>query len=114
MESLTISAELALGILLGIIIPLVLWGIKMYSMTKQNLDMHLDPEEYGFGTTKTNQLLAEHNEQETMTHIEAIQTTRSLNMAINELTHYIKWLGEHSIGKNPPPPLRGAGSSNKG
>lgn len=29
----------------------------------------------------------------------------NLNGGINELTHYIKWLGTETTGHNPPPPL---------
>lgn len=105
MEQVTLSIEFLFGILLGIFVPLLLWAWKMFSMTKRIEKMHEEPDEHGFGTVYTNQLLAEHMEKETESHRESISATKSLAYAIKELAHYIQWMGAQTTGKTPPPPV---------
>jgi hypothetical protein len=50
------------------------------------LAMHRDPDEYGFGTEKTNKIISDN--------------TR----VIEALTHYFKWFVEQQTGAVPPPP----------
>ncbi len=84
------------GILLAIAIPLISWGVWL-SWTVQRAsvkvvileNMHNNADQYGFGTGKTNTLIA--------------TNTR----AMNDLTHYIRWSIKESTGKEPPPPLPG-------
>jgi len=56
--------------------------------TKVNriLTINEDPERYGFGTKKSNQLIEEN--------------TR----ALKAMTHYIIWAAEKQTGERPPPP----------
>lgn len=88
------TPEMVLYIIGVTLIPLLGWGIhihikinKISGQSDRLVLMHEQPDEYGFGTYKTNKI------------IEA--NTR----AMHELTHYIKWLGKEQTGKEPPPPL---------
>jgi len=58
--------------------------------------MHKDPDKFGFGTHKTNELLTEQATQ----HRSAID---ALTNTMKELTHYIRWATEQTTGKAPPP-----------
>lgn len=39
-------------------------------------------------------------------HQEHTRVLSNLAGAINELSHYIRWLGQEQTGKQPPPPVR--------
>lgn len=76
-----------------ILLPAIAWAIRMSWMTKSTnskvsrlLNMHEDPDKYGFGTVETNKV------------IEA-------NTAVmNKLSHYVEWEIENRTGKKAPPP----------
>jgi len=107
-----VSSETALWVLiwvLGIIsVPLLGWGISITFMlraqredTKELVKMHRDPDQYGFGTGKTNKELGK-------SHTEMMECVNHNTHAIEALTHYIKWLAEKQIGETPPPPIVGS------
>jgi hypothetical protein len=57
----------------------------------------------------------EHQNQDQQLHRAQADALRELANAINrmndgldELTHYIRWLGQNATGSIPPPPLNGA------
>jgi len=87
------SMEVLLWICGATVIPLIGWGVhitwslfEIRSITKELLDMHKRPDDYGFGTDKQTKVIEDN--------------TR----AMESLTHYIKWLAVKQ-GETPPPPL---------
>lgn len=88
------SAETGLWIL-GTAVPMLLaWGIWLSWVargaradTAELVAMHKEPDKHGFGTLNTNGFV------------------RELTVAIQSLTHYIRWDIEDRTGKRPPPPL---------
>lgn len=75
-------------------LPLLGWGIHMTWLmmnvkrdTSELVKMHRKPDEYGFGTGVTNDIIQEN--------------TR----AMQALVHYIRWLAEKQTGEIPPPPI---------
>jgi len=101
-----ISTDVLIGVVIGIVIPILLWGMKMYWMTKRNLNMHLDPEEYGFGSNSTNVLLEDLMEKQAVIHRENMASDKSSRYAIRELSHYVRWDTRQRMGKEPPPYVR--------
>lgn len=78
-----LSNEMVFGIVTAVVIPLVIWGYKMFAMLKTLLVMHEDPDKYEFGTTATNDMLRETNDE--LTKATAEQTRQ-----LKELVHYTK------------------------
>ncbi len=95
--------ELWMAITLGIVIPVLVWCYRMHAMVKQTLAMHQNPDEHGFGTNRTNELLDKHMNQERDMHQATIDTMKALNRTTAELSHYIRWSTEQILGKKPPP-----------
>jgi MFS superfamily sulfate permease-like transporter len=106
MGNITVSMDLVVGILLGIVVPTFLWALKMFSMVKQTRDMHLEPDEYGFGNDTTNKLLTEHFETEGQYHRQYIESNNALRHVVRELSHFMRWMVKESTGKEPPPYVR--------
>ena len=86
-----------MDLLLALATPVVSWAIWLswtVARTSTRLarleHMHDNPEEFGFGTSRTNQLIEDN--------------TR----AMQALTHYIRWVIENQSGERPPPPTPGA------
>ena len=94
------TPDVALWIAGAVASPALGWAIHLtILMTKQRedvrtlLEMHRKPDEYGFGTDRTNRIIEDN--------------TR----AMEALTHYIQWLINEQTGSPPPPPLNPAGTS---
>lgn len=101
-----ISIDTALGIAMGILVPLLLWGWKFHGMVKDTKEMHLDPDKYGFGTRTTNTLLQQHMKDEMEQHREYIAATKELKYVIQELSHYVQWMIKAEKGYQAPPYVR--------
>jgi uncharacterized protein (UPF0548 family) len=93
-----------IGFLLSVTIPAVGWAITIHLVliaVRRQVDrlvaMHEDPDRYGFGTSRTNELIT--NEVE-----DHHQLIRENTQAVKALTHYVRWLATHQTGKEPPPP----------
>jgi len=96
-----------IALIIGVVIPTLLFWWRLHGMTKHTRDMHLDPDEHGFGTNQTNQLLSQHMDDEMEMHREEMSAVKSLNYTIRELSHYIQWMAKQQTGKTPPPYVRG-------
>ena len=107
MEEMTVSTDLLLGLLLGVLLPAFVWGVRMFYMTKQLRNMHLDPDKHGFGTNGLYEALEEHFKVEDEFHREYIGSTNALRYAIKELSHFMRWMVKENTGKTPPPYVRG-------
>lgn len=107
MEEITVSADMLIGLLIGIFVPTFIWALKMFSMTKQLRDMHLDPDTHGFGSGEIKDLLIENLEAQGHTDRECSESNKALRYAIKELTHFMKWAVEESSGRKPPPYVGG-------
>ena len=95
------NIEVAVWVIAGAIIPAVVYafGMKARATSIKNditevredtsllVTMHRDPDQYGFGTTETNEAQKEN--------------TR----AVRDLTHYIIVSIENQTGQKPKPPL---------
>jgi len=86
------DSKIALWIVGAIALPILGWGIRItwlvgstHKKTEKLVEMHLEPDRYGFGTIKSNKQLEDN--------------TR----AVKQLTHYMKWLVTEQTGKTPPP-----------
>lgn len=101
-----LSVEFIVGICLGIVIPIILWAVRLHWITKRVLDMHMDPDEHGFGTEGTNSLIADLIDKQSVMHAEHMGSTKSLRYTIRELSHYVRWSAKHQTGKEPPPYVR--------
>ncbi len=82
-----------MDLILSFAIPVVSWAIWLswtVSRTASRLvrleEIYDNPEDHGFGTSRTNQLIEDN--------------TR----AMQALTHYIRWFIQHQTGEQPPPP----------
>ncbi len=88
------TLEILLYIIGAGLIPVIVWAIHSY-ITQRDiqtkvgklLEMHENPDVYGFGTVGMKALIEEN--------------TR----ALKALTHYIKWLEVRKTGEEPPPPI---------
>ena len=107
MEDITVSTDLLLGLMLGGLIPSLLWAWKMFAMTKQLRDMHLEQAEHGFGSDELKDLLTENLVDRAEKEREFINSNKSLRYAIKELTHFMQWMVKESAGKAAPPFVRG-------
>lgn len=107
MEDMTISTEFVLGVFLGVFIPTFLWAIKMFAMTKKLLNMHLEADEFGFGTVKIKELLEANLDTQDQMARDRIESNKGLRYAIKELTHFMQWMVKESTGKEAPPYVRG-------
>ena len=90
------TPEIALWVIGIGLLPVLGWGLSLMwnvlQIKRDNsrlLKMHEDPDSFGFGTGRTNQIIKEN--------------TR----ATQALTHYIQWLAKEQTGKTPPPPVEG-------
>jgi hypothetical protein len=98
----TISIGLALTVMLGMVLPIVLYFWKVHNMVSDN---HKKLNE-GLGHKATHTLLNKHMEEEENYHIENLQETKEIKHAIRELSHYSRWLAKHQSGETPPPYVR--------
>jgi len=80
-------AGAVIGPALGWCIHMTLVAGKQRDDIRTLLEMLRKPDEYGFGTNRTNQIIEDN--------------TR----AMQALTHYIQWLVKEQTGTTPPPPL---------
>ncbi len=106
MGEVTVSIDLVIGVLLGVLVPSFIWAMRMFYMTKQLRDMHLDPEQYGFGSVETHEMLANHFKTEDEYHREYMDSNKILRNVIRELSHFMRWMVKESTGKEPPPYVR--------
>lgn len=90
------TSDTALWILGAGLVPIIAYAIYLERMvacvrkqTDRLIHMHEHADKFGFGTTQT----------------DAVQ--RELVIAIRSLTHYIRWMCEHTTGEKPPPPIEG-------
>ena len=104
-----ISLEGIVGLIVGILIPVLFWAWRMMSVQKKTqscveelINMHLD-EDSMFSTKKTNELLENHMRQEEDMHRATVEALRALNRTIAELMHYIQWSTSQTLGKKAPP-----------
>ncbi len=102
-----VSLDLVIGLIAGVLIPLVLFFWRIHHITTRTHEMHVNPDDFGFGTGETNQLLAKHMKDEEEMHRVAISTSKRLDYTIKELTHYIRWGYREQHGKEAPPYVRG-------
>ena len=103
MGDVTLSSDLLIGIILGFFVPLLWWHIRIYLMTKQTRDMHLDPDLYGFGSGKVIKLLQDGLESAEDRQERQIKVNNGLTRSFRELVYYVRWSAEESTGKKPPP-----------
>jgi len=103
MEEVTLSVDFLIGAILGFGIPTLLWAVKMYSMTKQLRDMHLEPDAFNFGNIATHKMMADHFREEEDYHREFIESTKRTRYVIRELSHFMKWMVKTHTGQDPPP-----------
>lgn len=106
MEQITISVELLLGLLIGAALPTLFWAWRMFSMTRQTRDMHLEPDEYGFGSGKIEALLTQNLETQAENQREYVKSNTALRYAFKELSHFMRWMVKENTGKEPPPYVR--------
>ncbi len=97
------GAAMTLEIFLWIVgvgsVPAVTFAFSVYTSLKsikkdtdKLLEMHYDPDNYGFGTEQQNKVIEDNTRA-----IEACKET------MNALTYYIKWLAQKQFGETPPP-----------
>ena len=105
----TISLEVIVGIILGILVPALFWAWRLSAGQKKTLTcieeltvMHLD-EDSMFSTKKTNELLENHMREGQDMHRATVEALNALNRTIAELTHYIRWSTSQQFGKDAPP-----------
>ncbi len=111
---LVVDLEILVGTVMAIIVPTLLFWWRLHGMAKRNLDMHLDPDNHGFGTTTTNGLLSQHMADEQDMHAESLAATKYLTHTIRELSHYVRWMAKEQMGKSPPPFVRNGNNGNHG
>ena len=78
-----VSNEMIFGVVTVAVIPITIWGYKMFSMVKKLIEMHEDPEKYEFGTIETNKLIDANNKE---LRSAAEEQTRQLK----DLVHYTR------------------------
>ena len=101
-----VSLDLVIGIIAGVLIPLVLFFWRIHHITTRTHDMHVEPDKYGFGTGETNKLIVAHMLKEEDMHRGSIAATKRLDYTIKELTHYIRWGYRTQNGHEAPPFIR--------
>lgn len=112
MGEVTVSIDLVIGIVIGVLVPTFLWATKLYYMTKQLRDMHLDPDDHNFGSLTTHEMLEQHFETEMEYHRAYIESNTRLRHVVRELSHFMRWMVKESTGKEPPPYVRKNGGNN--
>lgn len=105
-EYIQISFGALVGLVLGVIIPTLLYWWRLHYLTTQLHDMHKSPDEHGFGTASTNKMLEEHMDHEEEMQRKTLDALKYLTHTIRELSHYVRWLAEQQVGKKPPPFVR--------
>jgi hypothetical protein len=88
-DEITVSLEVAIGVVLGVIVPVLLYFWRMHSLASNH---------------KTS--LSDHIEKEEKFLEESLEETKKVKYAIRELSHFSKWLAEMQTGKKPPPYVR--------
>ena len=101
-----VSTEMLMGVALGIVIPLLIWGLRMYYMVRTTLEMHRKPDTHGFGNGNTNRLLAKMMAEQEAIHKENMSSAKTTRYTIRELSHYVRWDAQNRTGKKPPPYVR--------
>ncbi len=105
-EHIQISLEALIGVVFLVVIPILLFWWRLHNLTLEIRDMHHAPDEHGFGTTRTNELLAIHMENEEEMQRKTLDALKYLTHTIRELTHYVRWMSEQQTEKKPPPFVR--------
>ena len=98
-----VGVEMLLWMLAGVVVPTILFLWRLHTMNKRTLDMHLAPDDHGFGTRHTNALLDQHMKDELEMHSQSIVAMDKLTHVIGELSYYVRWMGTQQTGKKPPP-----------
>jgi hypothetical protein len=88
-----VSSAMMWGIISVVGVPVLLWGARVYWMTKRCLDGHGD----------TNKLVVTLTGSQQTIHRENMSSARSTRYALRELSHYVRWDTEQRTGKKPPP-----------
>tara|TARA_R110000803_G_scaffold117038_2_gene185585 strand:- start:625 stop:882 length:258 start_codon:yes stop_codon:yes gene_type:complete len=77
----------AIGIMTA---PAIVGGFYTVNGIRELLSMHRNPERTGFGTVGMHEVINRNSD------------------VIQDLTHYMKWVGEQQTGQKPPPPISGS------
>jgi len=99
-----------MGICIAVFVAVSVMGVRLEIVGKriarsqevimQTREMHLHPDEHGFGTETTNRLLRESGK---LMRDSAVATDK-MTGAINRLIHYMMHEYEQRTGTKPPPP----------
>jgi hypothetical protein len=106
MDQIIISGQFAIGLLLGVAIPALLWAMRLFYLVKQTRDMHLEPDKYGFGSAGLSLQVATAMATQKEQHREYIDGMKALRYAFKELSHFMRWMVQQQTGKEPPPYIR--------
>ena len=101
-----VSLDLVVGLIAGVLIPLVLFFWRIHHITTRTHEMHVNPDKHGFGSGKTNELILKHMNKEEEMHRSQLTATKRLDYTIKELTHYIRWGYRTQNGVEAPPFIR--------
>lgn len=106
MQPVSISTDTLIGIGIGIVVPVLFWGLRLFWMAKHNHKIHENPDKHGFGSSSTNTLLEDLMDAQKVIHTEHMNANKSLRYTIKELSHYVRWDATQRTGKVPPPYVR--------
>lgn len=88
-DEITVRLDVAITILLGVIIPMLLYFWRMHRLASnhdENLSKHIQDEETIMK--------------------ESLEEMKKIKYGIREISHYSRWLAEKQTGKRPPPYIR--------
>lgn len=102
----SVSMDTVIGLIIGVIIPIMFWGLRLFWMAKHSHKIHANPDDHGFGTGGTNELLRTLIDNQNEIHIDHMSANKSLRYTIRELSHYVRWDATQRTGKTPPPYVR--------
>ena len=104
-EEIRNTIKLVAWIARAIAVPIFGAGLAMFMSimrvreeTSLLVKMHRDPDEYGFGTCRTNEAIASAQR-------ETVACLRDNTRAMEALTHYLQWSTKQIHGLDPPPPI---------
>jgi hypothetical protein len=81
------TVEIALWVVGVSALPCIVAVTYMTAGIRELLEMHRAPERTGFGTVGMQEVIDRNSD------------------VIQDLTHYMKWVGEQQTGQKPPPPI---------
>ncbi len=96
-----------IGTMVAVGVPMLFWAWRLTVMVAELLKMHKSPDDHGFGTEATNELLRVQQTESVRMHSEHINSTKTLTHAMRELTHYIQVAYRNQNGKDAPVYVRG-------